>query len=52
MLLLGRFYKNVGTHWTLTILAFLSLIMVPVPWVFWKYGHKIRGWSKFAQDRY
>jgi hypothetical protein len=43
-----RFYENMGVHWTLTILGAISALMVPVPYLFYIYGPKIRGWSKYA----
>lgn len=42
------FHKNVSPHWTLTILGCLSILMVPIPYVFYKHGHKIRARSKYA----
>ncbi|QIW96975.1 hypothetical protein AMS68_002493 [Peltaster fructicola] len=45
------FYENLGVHYTLTILACLSALMVPVPYVFYKYGAKIRSKSKFATSK-
>lgn len=42
------FYRNMGTHWTLTILGGLSTLMVPIPYVFYHYGHVIRRRSKYA----
>ncbi|KAL2063303.1 hypothetical protein VTL71DRAFT_5108 [Oculimacula yallundae] len=45
------FYQNVGVHWTLTILACISALMVPVPYVFYYYGPTIRGWSKYAPNK-
>nr|POE79844.1 putative efflux pump kojt [Quercus suber] len=44
------FYKNLGVHYTLTILACLSALLVPVPYVFYKYGPWIRSKSKYAVD--
>ena len=38
-------YENLGVHWTLTILACISLLMMPIPFVFYKYGHRIRSKS-------
>ena len=43
-------YSNLGVHWALTIMGALSAVMVPVPFLFYRYGEKIRGWSKFAVD--
>ncbi|KAJ9632109.1 hypothetical protein H2203_000510 [Taxawa tesnikishii (nom. ined.)] len=42
------FYKNMGVHYTCTILACISIPLVPVPYVFYKYGHKIRARSRYA----
>ncbi|RAL03926.1 MFS transporter [Aspergillus ibericus CBS 121593] len=42
------FYSNMGVHWTLTILGAISALMTPVPYVFYRYGRVIRGWSKYA----
>lgn len=44
------FYKNLGVHWTLTILGCISALMVPVPCVFYRFGPKIRSWSSYAVD--
>lgn len=35
-------YGNLGVHWSLTLLACISLLMTPVPYVFYKYGARIR----------
>ncbi|PWY88308.1 major facilitator superfamily transporter [Aspergillus heteromorphus CBS 117.55] len=42
------FYSNMGVHYTLTILGAISALMTPVPYVFYRYGTVIRGWSKYA----
>ncbi|PYH92310.1 MFS general substrate transporter [Aspergillus ellipticus CBS 707.79] len=42
------FYSNMGVHYTLTILGAISALMTPVPYVFYRYGPVIRGWSKYA----
>ena len=42
------FYKHLGVHWTLTILGALSALLVPVPYIFYRLGSKIRGRSKYA----
>jgi hypothetical protein len=43
-------YENMGVHWTLTILGGISALLVPVPYVFYKYGKSIRARSKYAVD--
>ena len=42
------FYSNMGVHWTLTILGAISALCVPVPYLFYVYGVKLRGWSRHA----
>ena len=43
-------YEDLGLHWAASIPAFLSLMCVPMPFVFWKYGHKIRARCKYAAE--
>jgi hypothetical protein len=43
-------YEGIGTQWATSILGFVALIMVPIPFAFYKYGPKIRERSKFAQS--
>ncbi|KAK9368835.1 major facilitator superfamily domain-containing protein [Lipomyces kononenkoae] len=45
------FYKNLGTHKTLTILACISSVLVPSPYVLYKWGYRIRQHSKHAVTR-
>ncbi|KAK9311421.1 major facilitator superfamily domain-containing protein [Lipomyces starkeyi] len=45
------FYKNMGTHWTLTILGCISMPLVPIPYVFYKWGYIVRQHSKHAVTR-
>ena len=35
-------YKNLGPHWAGTLLGLLELACVPIPFVFYRYGAKIR----------
>lgn len=42
------FYENMGVQYTLTILACLSVPLVPVPYIFYRYGEWIRSKSKYA----
>jgi hypothetical protein len=41
-------FARLGTNWALTLTAFLSLALMPVPFVFLKYGARIRARSSFA----
>lgn len=42
------FYRNMGVHWTLTILGGISALLVPVPYLLFIHGKKIKGMSKYA----
>jgi hypothetical protein len=35
-------YKTLGPHWSATMLGLMELAMIPIPLVFYRYGHKIR----------
>lgn len=35
-------YARMGANWAGTFLGLLEIALVPIPFVFWKYGHKIR----------
>jgi ABC-type transport system involved in cytochrome bd biosynthesis fused ATPase/permease subunit len=38
-----------GIGWATSLLAFLALLMLPIPWVFFKYGEKIRSKSQYPK---
>jgi DHA1 family multidrug resistance protein-like MFS transporter len=44
----GPMFEGLGTAWACSALGFVCLAMVPVPIIFFKYGKKIRGWSRFS----
>lgn len=42
-------YANLGYGWGNTVLAFVAIaIGIPSPWIFWRYGAKLRAKSQFA----
>ncbi|KAM7207356.1 Major facilitator superfamily domain containing protein [Naviculisporaceae sp. PSN 640] len=43
-------YQNLGIHWASSIPAFLALACVPFPFLFWKYGARIRQKCKYAAE--
>lgn len=45
------FYANLGTHYTLTILACIATLMAPTPFLLYKYGYRLRLKSKYAVSR-
>lgn len=44
-------YNKLGYQWASTLLAFLSVLMAPFPVLFFLYGKKLRGKSRFAAVR-
>ncbi|CAH0049297.1 unnamed protein product [Clonostachys solani] len=43
-------YKDLGIHWASSIPAFLAVACVPFPFLFWKYGDRIRMKCEFASE--
>ncbi|PYI12327.1 MFS general substrate transporter [Aspergillus sclerotiicarbonarius CBS 121057] len=43
-----QMYNRLGYHWATSLLAFLTLGMVPFPYLFFRYGGRIRKKSRFA----
>ncbi|TVY64274.1 Efflux pump FUBT [Lachnellula suecica] len=43
-----QMYSNLGIHWASSIPAFLALMCVPFPFLFYKYGETIRLKCKYA----
>lgn len=46
----SQMYHNLGIHWASTVPAFLALLCVPMPFLFYKYGPAIRKRCKFAAE--
>ncbi|KAH7374174.1 major facilitator superfamily domain-containing protein [Cadophora sp. MPI-SDFR-AT-0126] len=43
-------YRNLGIHWASSVPAFLALVCVPFPFLFFKYGPAIRSRCKYAAE--
>ncbi|KAL4778981.1 major facilitator superfamily domain-containing protein [Aspergillus varians] len=43
-----QMYNRLGYHWASSLLAFLTLVMTPFPYIFFRYGSRIRKKSRFA----
>ncbi|CAN9136404.1 unnamed protein product [Alternaria sp. RS040] len=43
-----QMYNNLGYQWATTLLAFLALAMAPFPILFFRYGKRLRGGSRYA----
>jgi hypothetical protein len=35
-------YDKLGVDWGNSVLGFIALAMMPIPWIFWRYGEGIR----------
>lgn len=42
-------YERLGVSWTMTLLGCIGTILAPAPWVFWKFGQKLRKKSPYAK---
>lgn len=42
-----QLYKALGVGWATTFLAFCTLAMAPIPWLFWRYGEVLRARTKY-----
>ncbi|KAI9494083.1 major facilitator superfamily domain-containing protein [Zychaea mexicana] len=47
-LFVGPLYRNLGSQWASSLLAFISLAIIPIPFVFYKWGPQIRAKSHSA----
>jgi hypothetical protein len=42
-------YSRLGANWAGTLLGLVEVAIIPIPFVFYKYGHKIRRKSEFIR---
>jgi hypothetical protein len=45
-----KVYESLGIDWATSLLGFLSLAMLPIPWGLYKWGAEIRARSKFETN--
>lgn len=43
-------FMGMHVKWAGTLLGCISALLIPVPFIFYKFDHKIRSWSKFARS--
>lgn len=43
-------YTELGYQWATSLLGFLTVAMLPFPYIFFKYGKQIRKRSRFARN--
>jgi len=44
-----QMYERLGDQWATSLLAFLTVAMMPFPYIFFRYGKRIRGKSRYAK---
>ncbi|PYI19548.1 MFS general substrate transporter [Aspergillus violaceofuscus CBS 115571] len=42
-----QMFEALGVGWASTLLALLTLLLAPIPWIFWVYGPRIRQASRY-----
>ncbi|KIW12850.1 hypothetical protein PV08_08037 [Exophiala spinifera] len=42
-----QMYEKLHVHWAGSVFAFLSLALLPIPWILFRYGHILRKKSRF-----
>lgn len=42
-----QMYRHLGIGWATSLLGFVSVGMLPIPWVFYRFGPGIRGRSGY-----
>ncbi|KAK2777448.1 hypothetical protein FQN52_003158 [Onygenales sp. PD_12] len=42
-----QMFSSLGIGWASSLLGFVSVVLVPVPWVLYKYGERIRAHSQY-----
>ncbi|KAK4048783.1 hypothetical protein OIV83_004549 [Microbotryomycetes sp. JL201] len=47
-LFMHAMYKKLGVNWATTLIAMIALLIAPSPFIFYRYGARIRGASRFA----
>lgn len=42
----SKMYQNLTPHWAGTLLGLIELCLVPIPFIFWRFGKRIRSRSR------
>jgi DHA1 family multidrug resistance protein-like MFS transporter len=45
-----QMYQGLGIGWTASLLGFCTVAMMPIPWVFWIWGSRLRGRSRYEKE--
>jgi hypothetical protein len=44
-----QMYKGLGIGWATSLLGFVQLALTPIPWLFYRYGPRLRERTKYAK---
>jgi hypothetical protein len=40
--------RKLGFAWAMSLLGFVALVMMPIPWIFFKWGSSLRKRSRYV----
>ena len=46
-----QMYEGMGVNWASTLIGGIALMLLPIPFLFYKYGPRIRARSKFSPSK-
>jgi hypothetical protein len=44
-------YEKIGIHWAGSVFAFISVVLMPVPWIFYWKGKMLRARSYYDTNK-
>ena len=42
-----QMYEKLGIDWATSLLGFITIVLMPIPWVLYKFGRSIRSRSSY-----
>ncbi|OAA63155.1 Major facilitator superfamily domain, general substrate transporter [Cordyceps fumosorosea ARSEF 2679] len=51
-LFIVQMYDKLGVNWAVSLFAFVTVALLPIPWVLFKFGPRIRALSKYPTVQY
>lgn len=46
-----QMFKALGNGWACSLLGFVSILLIPIPFAFGRYGEHLRARSKYVPDQ-
>jgi len=44
-----KMYGKLGVGWATSLLGFVTILLAPIPWIFWNYGERLRRRSRYQR---